>query len=262
MMAWETEQVFQVLNRQILLFIFFATLSSYSFHSLVNIIYPATTFRHEWNLQNKKLLFFILFISGILVLVYSWRLREGWPFLALAAVPTFLYSAPNIPFRPFIFLRRIAIGKTIFLAIVWTYVTAAMPLLMSRVPFTPKQYYFMGSKLFLVYAICILFDVKDRSEDRKKGIRALPTILSEKAISIIYYLSLLFSLISTIMMFLSGMNNHVFSFMLIPIIICIFCYHLAITRKDDFFYYFILDGLMMLSALLQFIYLISITFVS
>jgi 4-hydroxybenzoate polyprenyltransferase len=112
-----------------------------------------------------------------------------------------------------------------------------------------------------VYAICILFDIRDREEDRQKRIRALPTILSGQSIMRIYYLSLLFSFLSTIMMLWSGMPMVLFICMMVPIIICIFLYHHSIARKDDMFYYVILDGLMMLSALLLFVYLISFTFV-
>jgi 4-hydroxybenzoate polyprenyltransferase len=115
-----------------------------------------------------------------------------------------------IPFRPFISLRRIAIGKTLFLAMVWTYVTGLMPILISRIPLTAAHFYYIGSRYFLEYAICILFDIRDRVEDRKKNIRALPTILSDRSIRRLYYLSLLLSLAFTIMMLISGMSIVVF----------------------------------------------------
>jgi 4-hydroxybenzoate polyprenyltransferase len=262
MMAWETVRVFGQPDGPILLFIFFSTLCSYSFHSLVNTIYPAATYRHEWNIKNKPVLITTFILSSLLVFVYTWKLRNGILFIAIGGVATFLYSAPNIPFKPFIFLRRIAIGKTIFLAGVWTYVTGMMPMLMSSKGMTARHYFFLGSRLFLVYAICILFDLKDRTEDRKKGIRALPTVLSGKSIRFIYYLSLVFSLASSIMMYRSGIDLSVFIFMLVPVLFCIFIYNGAIKRKDDLFYYVILDGMMMMSALLLFVYVFSITFVS
>jgi 4-hydroxybenzoate polyprenyltransferase len=261
MMAWETQQVFSIQNRDILLFIFFSTLCSYSFHSLLNTIYPSTTERHEWNIHHKAFLVASLVITASVVLVYTWRLRGGLLFIGFAALFTFLYSAPIIPMKPFILLRRIAYGKTIFLALVWTYVTGMMPILISGVPLKASHFYFVGSRLFLVYAICILFDLRDRIEDRKKKIKALPTVLSEKSIRFIYFLSLFFSLICTIMVPFSGIPLHEFIFMLIPVIICLLIYGHSLTRKDDLYYYVILDGLMMLSALLLFIYSISFTFV-
>ncbi len=208
------------------------------------------------------MLIIIFTLSAIFVFVYTWRLRNDILFIVIGAVATFLYSAPNIPLRPFLFLRKIAIGKTIFLAGVWTYVTGMLPMLMSSSGLSAGHYYYLGSRLFLVYAICILFDLKDRTEDRKKGIRALPTVLSEKSIRFIYYLSLIFSLASSIMVYRSGIDLAVFIFMVVPMLFCLFIYKEAIHRNDDLFYYVILDGMMMLPAVLLFIYIFSITFVS
>ncbi len=64
------------------------------------------------------------------------------------------------------------------------------------------------------------------------------------------------------MMLVKGMMRQVFISNLIPIMICMFIYHYAIKTKQDMFYYVILDGLMMLSSILLFIYVISSTFVS
>jgi 4-hydroxybenzoate polyprenyltransferase len=224
--------------------------------------YPSTTERHYWNIKNKSAIFIILLVSSAFVFVYAWKLRNGIIFISIGAIATFLYSAPNIPLKPFLFLRKIAIGKTIFLAVVWTYVTGLLPMLMSRTGLTAVHYYYLGSRLFLVYAICILFDIKDRTEDRKKGIRALPTVLSEKSIRLIYYLSLVLALASTVMIYKTGNQVPVFVFMLAPVIFCLFMYNEAIKRNDDLFYYIILDGMMMLSALLLLIYVFSITFAS
>ncbi len=262
MMAWETQQVFSHPDSIILFFIFFSTLCSYSFHSLLNTIYPAATARHEWNIKNKPVLITTFILSALLVFVYTWKLRNDILYIGIGAVATFLYSAPNIPLKPFIFLRRIAFGKTIFLAGVWTYVTGVLPILMGRTGLSAGHYFFLGSRLFLVYAICILFDLKDRAEDSKKGIRALPTVLSEKSIRFIYFLSLSFSLTSSIMMYSSGIDLYVFIFMLVPMLLCLFIYNEAINRQDDLFYYIILDGMMMLSALLLLIYVFSFTFAS
>lgn len=245
-----------------LLFIFFATLCSYNFHSLINTIYPSTTERHAWNIRNKTLLIILMAASTIMIFVYTYALRKELIFIAAGAVLTFLYSAPNIPWRPFIFLRKIAFGKTIFLAAVWTYVTGLLPMLISNGELSSVHYYYLGTRLFLVYAICVLFDIKDKVEDRQKGIRALPTVLSDQWIRFIYYLSASFALTCNVMMLVKGMMRQVFIFNLIPIMICMFMYQYAIKTKQDMFYYVILDGLMMLSSILLFIYVISSTFVS
>ena len=262
MMTWEVQQVFYTPDANMLLFVFWSTLCSYNFHSIINSIYPPATFRHEWNIRYKKVMITLMFIAALGVCAYAWQLRHGLIPIFFAAFATFMYSAPNIPVKPFIWLRKIAIGKTIFLAGVWTYATGLLPMLISGKPLSAQHYYFLGQRMFLVYAICILFDIKDRPEDRQKGIRALPTVMTEHGIRRVYFASLSLSLISLIMLSVSGMTGPGIFFLLIPIMICMLIYKYAITHHSDLLYFFVLDGLMMFSAILLMIYLISITFVS
>ncbi len=106
-------------------------------------------------------------------------------------VLTFLYSAPKVPHATFRWLKKIAIGKTIFLAFVWMYVTTLLPFLIAD---ASKQGWMEAVLLsiyrfFLVYAICILFDHRDREEDRAEGIRSLITSLEEPHLDKLYYAS-------------------------------------------------------------------------
>ena len=91
---------------------------------------------------------------------------------------------------------------------------------------------------------------------------AICLLLSEKSIRFIYYLSLSLSLTSAVMTLVAGIILPVFVFTLVPVLLCIFIYNEAIKRRDDLFYYIVLDGMMMLPAILLFIYVISFTFVS
>ena len=129
----------------------------------------------------------ILLVSGAVDFSLYIEVNNGWLYIGFAALFTFLYSAPIIPLKPFIYLRKIAYGKTIFLALAWTYVTAMhAAYCISRVTHgMPAIFILPGQQAvpslcrYAYYLIC-----KDRAEDRKKKIKALPTVLSEKSISI------------------------------------------------------------------------------
>ena len=82
----------------------------------------------------------------------------------------FFYSAPKIPLPYFRFLKQVAIGKTIFLTAVWTYVTAILPVFIAGEHFNHEMKWFAASRFFLIYGICILFDYRDRTDDREEGI--------------------------------------------------------------------------------------------
>lgn len=261
MMTWETLYHAGLKNNAILLFVFFATLLTYHVHSLINGIYLPTTARHVWNSQNKPLLVIMIGIA-LAGTVYFFLpfVHRPIPFV-LAGLLTFLYSAPNLRGKAFAFLRSIAVGKTFYLAFMWTFSTTLLPLLALDADTSTTNNAFTLSRFFLVYPICILFDRRDMQEDRSKGIRALPTLLNDKSLGYIYYGSLFLSMFFALAF--NWPDFHISSFFLfLPPLICMFLFGFTRHRKGDLLYYIVLDGLMMLSAVLQAIYLFSFTFVT
>ena len=168
----------------------------------------------------------------------------------LSAVPTFLYTAPKLPHKYFRLLRRIALGKTIFLAMVWMYVTTILPVEVSGGDRSGDFYLFIVSRFFLIYAICILFDRRDREEDKAKGIRSLITYLDEQGIRKLFIASLLIFAIATISLWYYHYGVLIVFILLIPGIITAALYDYSWKKISDILYYFTLDGLMALSSVL------------
>ena len=236
-------------------FVLFATICSYSFHWYLTAVDtdPASA-RMEWLSlhRNVHAILFMVSLAGSAVSCFF--LLDYWPWLLLSAFITFLYSAPKIPHPYFRVLRKVALGKTIFLALVWMYVTTILPLLMSNQSWKPVFTLFAASRFFLVYAICILFDYRDREYDKKVGIRSLITWLSETGITNLFTLSLLFFTVFNIWMLSFGHSFTTILILLIPGAITAALYRYARKNFSDFLYYFILDGLMALSALLSLLF--------
>ena len=90
------------------------------------------------------------------------------------------FSADQICEFYFRVLRKVALGKTIFLAFVWMYVTTILPAIISDSEWNTSYVLFVVSRFFQIYAICILFDWRDREDDKADGIRSLITYLNEK----------------------------------------------------------------------------------
>ena len=236
-------------------FVFFATICSYSFHWYLTPVEadPASS-RMQW-IRRYRIIHTILFFIGLAgAAVSGLFLLDFWSWLLSSAFITFLYSAPKIPHPYFRQLRKLALGKTIFLALVWMYVTTILPLLISPQPWKPEFSLFAASRFFLVYAICILFDYRDREHDRKASIRSLITWLSEKGITNLFIGSLLAFGVFTAWMLQFGQSFTTIFILLIPGIIIAALYNYARRNFSDFLYYFVLDGLMALSALLTFIF--------
>lgn len=204
----------------------------------------------QWLARFKKV-HFALFFTGLAgVGVSSLFLLDHWYWLLLSALITFLYSAPKIPHAYFKTLRKVALAKTIFLALVWMYVTTILPLLISDQPWRNDFTLFASARFFLIYAICILFDYRDREYDKSIGIRSLITWLSDKNITILFTISLLFFLIFTGWLIPFGYPSWIIIVLLIPGAITAVLYRYAKKNFSDMLYYFVLDGLMALSSLM------------
>lgn len=240
-------------NQYLLFFIFFSTICSYSFHWYLTSGSVIPSPRINWLNKNRKfhLILFIVGLMGATILLFF--LLNYWHWLLLAAVITFLYSAPKIPHPCFRALRKAALGKTIFLALVWMYVTTILPITVSEQPWRNDFILFIVQRFFLVYVICILFDLRDREDDKDAGIRSLITFLSPKGISIVFARSLSIFCLATIFLLEYGYSYFTIALLLIPGIITALIYTYARKNFSDILYYFVLDGLMAFSAILMLI---------
>jgi 4-hydroxybenzoate polyprenyltransferase len=232
-------------------FVFFATICSYSFHwYLTPDIEDIDSVRLKWLIKNRKVHLVLLLLGVAGVAYFGFYLLPHWKNLLIVAIATFLYSAPKIPHPVFRSLRKVALGKTIFLAVVWMFVTTVLPLLVSDASWRTDFTLFATSRFFLVYAICILFDYRDREYDRSIGIRSLITWLNEKGIFYLYVFSLLVFGVTTLLLLKFGWNYQTVALCIIPGLVLSFVYRYATKNFSDTLYYFYLDGLMALSALL------------
>lgn len=223
------------------------TVCSYNFHWYLTppqIDYPSP--KLKWSLSNKTIHLWLavagLAAAGICALL----LIKYWFYLGLSAVITFLYSAPMINHPLAARLRTIAVGKTIFLAAAWVVVTALLPLLIAG-QLSAVELVFTINRFFFLYAICIAFDRRDVETDRKAGIKSLVTYLSLKGVDRLFWLSLALALITSFWFLKQFGTLEVFCLM-IPMVLMGFLYNRSKQTRADYFYYFLLDGLMALSA--------------
>jgi 4-hydroxybenzoate polyprenyltransferase len=229
-------------------FVFSGSVCSYNFHwYLTPPKVEQPTEKEAWNISNKKI-HFVLFIVGLAgSALFTVLLIEHWFWLAITAFLTFLYSAPKIPIPVFSYLRKIAIGKTIFLAFAWTHVTTLLPMVMTLKNLGFHHVLFVVNRFFYIYAICILFDYRDVEEDRKSGIKSLITYLNEKGIDSLFWGSILIVAITSGLL-LKYFSSVEIAALFIPVIILSLLYYPCKKNTSDYIYYFILDGLMMLST--------------
>lgn len=229
-------------------FVFSGSVCSYNFHWYLTPPHvEEPTEKEVWNICNKKI-HLLLFIIGLIgSAVFSFLLIQHWLWLGVTAFVTFLYSAPKISYPIFSHLKKIALGKTIFLAFAWMHVTTLLPLVIEVKTLSMPHVWFVINRFFYIYAICILFDYRDVEEDKKAGIRSLITYFNEKGIDSLFWGSIMMVII-TFFLLMNYFSVAEMIALVLPTIILSLLYYPSKKNFSDYLYYFILDGMMMLSA--------------
>ncbi|MBC9930083.1 UbiA family prenyltransferase [Chitinophaga qingshengii] len=254
LMIWQTNELLalQYPQRTFYLFVFFSTICSYNFHWYLTPGSYSSSERLQWVDRYRDLMLILCGVGLAGALFYFWPLRSHWLVLSGGAILTFLYSAPKVPYKPFTWLRKIAVGKTLFLTGVWTYVTTLLPAFVANQGLSWPLVLFTLHRFLLVYAICILFDYRDIESDKREGIRSLITYLDYKSLNRLYYITLLFSALAAGLL-QPYTTIPVIITLLVPVVITGMLTRKAQHNPSDYLFYFSLDGLMALSALLHLI---------
>lgn len=249
-MTWHTAALFGLpQDMHLLLFVFFGTLASYNFHWALTPKIDTLTGKAGWAHRNRYFHWALCAASLLVACWYGFRLAY-WPWLLFTAALTFLYSAPKIPLRPFRALKGLAVAKTIFLTLGWTHVTVFLPLAPSWRTWELQHYFYGMHRFFLIYAICILFDYRDREADRREGIRSLVTGLPDAGIHRLYNGVLLVTVATGIACLQGGWEVFSILALMVPAGILLTQFRVAQRQHADLYYYFFLDGLMALSGII------------
>ena len=230
-------------------FVFFSTVCSYNFHWALTPGTASPSQRLQWDEKHKSY-HLLLSVAGFIgAVIFFFFFKEKWFYIIPSVILTFSYSAPKIPLPFFQVLKKVAIGKTIFLALIWAYVTSALPVLLEDALSKKAVLFFIG-QFFFIYAICILFDFRDRENDKADGIRSMITYFSESGINVLFVISAAVFIVLCFLLRQTGIAWNNIMILLIPALLLIGLYNYAKRNLSDYLYYFVLDGMMMLSGLL------------
>ncbi|MCC6865630.1 MAG: UbiA family prenyltransferase [Ignavibacteria bacterium] len=234
-----------------LIFIASGTLTSYSFHWLLPSGHRELSPRDIWS-KKYRLLLLLLLVLGSAGTIYSmFILKEHLLKLIPLIFLTFLYSSGKLPKGPFLYLRKYFFGKTIYLSIMWALVTVYLPLAFSNLQWDISSYLFFVNRFTMLFAICILFDLRDKEADTLIGIKSLITTLSYRGIKILFYTSLIISAACVVVLFTKGTGLTDTIIMLLPAVLSAAGYQYSLKTRSDLWFYLYLDGLMMLSGIIS-----------
>jgi hypothetical protein len=207
--------------------------------------------RHEWIYHNRIALLCLVLGAGLLggLLLWLTPLPVSWWTVAPAVVPAFAYAVPIIPLNGnFVRLRDVPLIKVFLVGIVWSYVTAFVPLLWLH------QYDILTLLLWPLTvalqctALTIPFDIRDASIEQGK-LLTLPQVIGNRAairIAIIMVITALM-LFAMLTWYFSGNKTSFFPMLIIEFvwtIIAIWQLLRAAPDRTEWYYVAVLDGLL------------------
>ena len=232
------------------LLVFFATLFVYNFQ---RIFYKSpsensqSSIRRKWILKNKTVIK-ILTLTGIagVFITFFFNDHKLLFFLSPLLILSLVY------FLPFIKLRKNPWLKLLTLVLVWTMVTAVVPILLTHIePFTLKDHLHIHVRFCFMMAICIPFDIRDLEIDKADSVSTLPLLLSENIARWLAFGFMLLYIFLIIPEYLLGMINvQVFLALLISAIINAIIVLMSNSKRSEYFYVAGIDGTMILQGIL------------
>ncbi len=162
---------------------------------------------------------------------------------------TLAYSVPLWPVKSLAFTRKAGFLKTILLAFTWTYVTIIIPVANASLSWNKPLMLLFTARFMFMLMLCIIFDSRDVKVDKIRGLSSLATVVSRKTLGILIMIVLsLYLSAGFLLRFYFESGAQVFSFLLTGMAVLL-VYRLSLKKSGYFFYYFLVDGLMLFSAI-------------
>lgn len=228
-------------------FIAASCLAAYNIHWLYGSQVEPTFKRTAWTRVFSNYLRISAIVSIIVSLYLLNRIHLHIYYIIPSIILTLVYSAPVI-FNYYKIGGPSLRAKTSLLALTWVYTTTLLPTFLSG-SFMVYEIGWLAIQQFLfLFPLCLLFDLRHVDYDLEKGIKSIATLLPLKQVIFVYYISLSASTLVALMLIFNGTTMA--WVLLIPVIILMLLKPGVALYKNDAFYFFYLDGLMGLSALL------------
>lgn len=234
-------------------FIFFATLCSYNFYWILSRY--AFTGDESLSVFLKKEItgISLLLISAIGFTVCLFQSSVQAAHVAAAVSLTVLYSIPLLPVKSLHFTRKAGVLKTLLLAFTWAYVTAFIPLQKDWALLNGADVFILTRRFLFMLMLCIIFDNRDKTVDKIRGLHSLATVLKPNQLLLVIAFVFIVLFGTNFLSVSYGISLNQSIALQTSTLALLVVYFFSTRRQGYLFYYFIVDGLMLFSALATFI---------
>ncbi len=191
-MTWITLVQFDLpYSKNVLYFIFFASISGYNFVKYFGL----AKFHHRSLANWLKIIQVFSAIAFLLMGYYFFQLNSNvWILIVVLGLITFLYAIPLIP-KKYLFddqqnLREVGGAKVYIIALVWSLVTVLIPVLNTYVEISADVFITVLQRFCFVIVLMLPFEIRDLKYDSLK-LATIPQKIGTKKTKIIGLLLLL-----------------------------------------------------------------------
>jgi 4-hydroxybenzoate polyprenyltransferase len=227
---------------------FFATIFVYNFQRIFYKVpenVELNSIRRVWifNQNTIKLLILLGFVGAAITFLFN-DFRVLF-YLSPLLVLSLIY------FAPFVKLRKSPWLKLVTLTLVWTMVTAVVPVLLVNATFTKNDLLHIIARFWFMVAICIPFDIRDLQIDKADSVSTIPFLLGErKARGLAFVCSIVYSVLIVGEYWLGMVNTKIAIALLLFAIINTALVLMSTTKRSEYFYVAGIDGTMILQGVL------------
>lgn len=248
-----------VLFRPYLALLFFATLFDYTLHRLIGL-QKLTKYsvpeKFSWAKEHSLLLKVILVISFYATTFSLLFVNFQIQFIVfVVAAPTILYSFIILRNENSIFNFKKILGiKSFLLAFVWAIVTVIIPFSDSLSQTLNNHIILLFLERFaFIFAIAILFDIRDIKQDSQTEIKTFPIYFGESKSIFISNILLVLSLLTTLLHYMYLGKFSMATAYFVSSIWLLFLINNKPLRAKKYYYSGFLDGSILLHGLLIYI---------
>lgn len=155
-------------------------------------------------------------------------------------------------FLPFVKLRKNPWLKLFTLVLVWTMVTAVLPILLCSVDsFTKNNFMHIFERFCFMVGICIPFDIRDLQIDKTDSVSTIPHLIGENKARWLAFGFMLLYIVLIITEYTFGiMSLKIFITLMLYAAISTVLVLMSNSKRSEYFYVAGIDGTMVLQGVL------------
>lgn len=236
------------LQMSIVTLVFFATLFFYNFYAILirwqsDIVHNKIIVLEKYAANFSLLLFAVVFILDGLI--------KHPNLLAFIWVPTAtsgLYVLLRINNIYLVFLKKLGFFKTILLSFTWAYMTVILPVLYAQNSLSELVINVFFIRFIFMLMLGVIFDFRDVQKDKKNNMSSVTTMFNKSQLIVLMMILLLLNALLCYWN-LKNLEDVQQFILMISTVLCFLFFTISFKKRDYYFYYFLVDGLMLISAM-------------